>query len=230
MTEKDFVPETFNKWTTLGAPFSKQTTCGKRTYVLCRCECGKKAEIALYDLQKGRSKSCLACTQVTNGWKLGFNHPDPVIRRLARKRHGMIRRCYDPKDINYPNYGGREITVCARWLDPIHGLNNFIEDMGVPPDLELEIDRINNSEGYSPENCRWATKEEQANNRRTNRPITYNDVTKNLCQWAKFLGMHKDTLRYRLECGWSVEKAFTMPISIQHSLSSKAAKQKPAES
>lgn len=228
MTEKDFVPETFGKWTTLGAPFSKQTASQRKIYVLCRCECGKEREVVLSCLQSGRSKACRSCSKVKNGWKLGCRHPDPVIRAMAWRRNNLIERCYNPKDPDYHNYGGREITVCDPWLDPIHGFDNFLKDMGLPPAPGLTIDRIDNSKGYSPENCRWATDEEQANNKRTNRPITYNDVTKNLGQWAKFLGIQKDTLRLRLEYGWSVEKAFTTPVRIKRSLTAKAAKQKPA--
>jgi hypothetical protein len=225
MTEKNFVPTTYGNWTTTGPAFSKRCATQMRTYVLCRCVCGKKKEIRLYQLKLGLSQSCIVCARVTTGWKLGFNDPDPMIRLMAKRRCRMIARCYDKKNNRYHRYGGRKkpIKVCDRWLDPVYGLRNFIEDMGFPPSPEFEVDRINNDGDYEPGNCRWATAEQQANNRCSNRKITWNGVTKNLGQWAKIQGIPKDTLWRRLnKLEWSVEKALTTPVRKQKTQSVEA--------
>lgn len=228
MTEKNFVPMTYGKWTTIGPAFHKLCAEKKpktRLFVLCRCVCGTVKEVNFNDLTRGRSNSCAVCAKVTTGWKLGFHHPDPKIRLMARKRQQIIARCYDVNHKEYHRYGGRDkpIKVCDSWLDPIHGLNNFIKDMGFQPSPELTLDRINNDGDYEPGNCRWATAEQQANNRRNNRKVTWNGVTRNLGQWAKLQGIPSSVLTKRLNrLKWSVEKALTTPTAKQKNQSAEA--------
>lgn len=119
----------------------------------------------------------------------------------------MKSRCENPRNARYADYGGRGITVCDRWKD---SFENFIADMGPPPTPSHSIEREDNSRGYEPGNCRWATDIEQGNNQRSNVLIEYNGKTQTIAQWARELGMNYQTLRQRIQkYGWSVERAFS---------------------
>jgi|ERR1700690_671018 len=121
---------------------------------------------------------------------------------------GMKSRCNNPKDTCYANYGGRGIKVCDRWNE---SFRNFFEDMGEAPSKIHTIERIEVNLGYSKDNCRWATMEEQANNKRNNRMLTFNGVTKSMAMWAKDLDMSYFLLRKRLYDGWTMEQAVNSP-------------------
>jgi AP2 domain. len=84
--------------------------------------------------------------------------------RLAKIYYGIHARCENPKATYYSSYGGKGLRVCERWSGK-EGLKNFVKDMGEPANNTLSIDRIDNAKGYSPDNCRWATKAEQVHNR-----------------------------------------------------------------
>lgn len=119
----------------------------------------------------------------------------------------MKKRCLNRNDPSYSYYGGRGITICDRWID---SFDNFIFDLGPKPSKDHSIDRINNTLGYYPENCYWATKKEQARNTRNNIFIEYNGKTHQLCEWAEILNIPKATLWARLNIyHMTVEQAFT---------------------
>ena len=111
----------------------------------------------------------------------------------------MKARCCNPNHKGYSDYGGRGIAVCDRWLN----LENFLADMGIKPTPKHSIDRINNDGDYSPDNCKWSDSKDQANNRRSNRLITIDDVTLTIAQWAKKMGFGRNVIWDRLEAGWS---------------------------
>jgi hypothetical protein len=129
-----------------------------------------------------------------------------------RAYHAMKDRCLYPLDKRYPEYGGRGITVCERWLGE-NGFLNFLADVGPRPGPEYSLDRYpNNATGnYEPGNVRWATIDQQANNTRTNKLFTLNGVTLTQAQWTKRLGLSNTAIASRLEAGWSLEDALTKP-------------------
>lgn len=133
--------------------------------------------------------------------------------RSSEKRswRGMIERCYDKKDRYYKNYGGRGIRVCQRWLD---SFADFFADMGPKPSPKLTIDRIDNDGSYCPENCRWATQKQQANNRSNNHWLTFNGVTDTIQGWADRVGIARGVIKGRLKMGWSIERILTAPSSL----------------
>ena len=120
----------------------------------------------------------------------------------------MRSRCNNPRRKRYKDYGGRGITVCDRW----QVFENFFADMGHPPTSKHSLDRKDNNKGYSPDNCRWATQTEQANNTRKNVRITFQGKTLTMKEWARELHVNYWSLRGRLRnYKWSVERAFTTP-------------------
>jgi hypothetical protein len=118
--------------------------------------------------------------------------------------NSMIGRCLRPRHPRFYDYGGRGITVCKRWLK----FENFLEDMGKRP-KGLELDRINNDRGYSPDNCYWRTKTEQMNNTRHNRVLEYQGIRRTVSEWSKITGIHHSIIRSRLNYGWSIERILT---------------------
>jgi len=117
----------------------------------------------------------------------------------------MKRRCANRKDSAYPRYGGRGIKVCREW----HDLKKFVtwaENNGYRKGLE--IDRIDNDKGYSPENCRWTTSKEQGRNKRNNRIVKYKEAEYCIAELAEEIKMPYHRLYQRIhKLGWSVEKA-----------------------
>jgi hypothetical protein len=122
----------------------------------------------------------------------------------------MRTRCYDSNYKKFYNYGGRGITICDQWLVSFEA---FLADVGErPPGCTLE--RRENDGNYDPGNCYWATKAEQSRNKRNNRWITFRGERKVLVDWAASRGMSPQVLRYRINRGWSPERALLTPIGL----------------
>lgn len=111
----------------------------------------------------------------------------------------MRARCNNPKSHAYKNYGGRGITVCNEWDENFKSFYDWAMNNGYKPNLS--IDRIDNDKGYCPDNCRWATRIEQSNNRRMCRHIIYNEVDHTIAEWSRILNVPYRNLRERINRG-----------------------------
>ena len=122
----------------------------------------------------------------------------------------MKQRCENPKNTHYKNYGARGIGVCKEWSD---SFENFYKDMGNKPTKKHTLERVDNSSGYSPKNCRWATSSEQNRNKRGNVFYTYKGETMCLIDWCKKLDVDYVAITGRIyKLGWSFEKSITTQV------------------
>ncbi len=174
---------------------------------LCRCDCGAEPVVESSNLRRGNSTRCRECAnksrsinRATHGHTKGR-----APTKLYYTWQAMMARCYNVKNKRFADYGGRGVLVCERW----HTFELFAADMGEPPTADHQIDREENDKGYEPSNCRWATRYEQAQNKRNTRTITYDGRTQTISAWAAEIGIKRETLKQRLRKGWSAEEALT---------------------
>ena len=144
--------------------------------------------------------------------------------RLNKIYINIVQRCYNPNTINYKSYGARGITMCEEWLNK----ERVITDLGLSTkgwitfktwalnngyQEGLTIDRIDNNKGYSPDNCRWVNHKAQANNRSSNRFITYKGKTQTMKQWREELGIDYRVMTQRITIlKWPTNKAFETSV------------------
>ena len=167
----------------------------------CRCECGEVRVVRSSNLGGGRVRSC-GCSRFRNGHSKAEPNTPEVTAWIS-----MRNRCTRPKHVDYPDYGGRGITICERWSS----VELFLSDMGPRPSRSHSLDRIDNLKGYHPGNVRWATWSQQNNNRRSTKWIAFGGRNMTQTQWSFHLGGSKDLVSKRLAKGWTKEKAVTTP-------------------
>jgi len=192
---------------TLGDQFGKLTVSiflgirNKERWWECICECGKTVERTTGQLRRRRSCGCL---RGKNGIKHGMSESDEFVIW-----HTMKARCYNPKATGYERYGGAGISMSDEWRDDFMAFYNHI---GPRPSKRHSVDRWPNPSGnYEPNNVRWATKEEQGRNKRTNVIFTLNGESKTCIEWSEILGIKPMTLQGRKYHGWSDEEILTTP-------------------
>lgn len=199
-----------------GLKFGKLTVIKKvgrdkkyNTLWLCKCECGNEKIVARDKLVVGNTKSC-GCAKskfFTNlNKKHGLSHS-----RLWRVWCNIKKRCYYKNHKAYKEYGERGITVCEEWLNDFQAFHDWAMANGYnenAPKGQCTIDRINNNGNYEPNNCKWVSMKEQARNKRNNKIITYNGISKCLVEWAEDMNLNAKYLGGQIR-KYGVEKVFS---------------------
>lgn len=176
---------------------------------LCHCDCGNESTVRASYLRFGTTKSC-GCLQREAASAAGKAKEVHGHDRIGKRTptyiawQSMKKRCNNPKQQFYPDYGGRGIRICAAWND---SFGAFLHDMGERPTANHSLERLDVNKDYEPTNCVWATDHEQSRNRRNNRLLTHNGETKCLADWAAAVGVPTQTLWMRLNRGMPLERA-----------------------
>lgn len=182
---------------------------------LCRCECGAGRIIGSQCLRRGKSRSC-GCGKARHIRERLSTHGLTRSPEYFAWRN-MINRCENPKVKEFKWYGGRGIRICRRWRrgeEGSGGFECFLADVGLRPSPEHSLDRLDNDSGYEPGNVRWASGEDQQNNRRNNRRVVYRGQTMALRAAVRLAG---DVVAFRLadgrvRRGWPVDEAVETPV------------------
>ena len=172
---------------------------------LCQCECGQRVVVRGCNLKSGASQSC-GCERIIHPNRL--IHGDAHIR-LHNIWSGMKKRCTNPNDSSYSIYGARGIHVCDEW-NSYETFRDWAYKNGYND--SLSIDRIDMNGNYEPNNCRWVNSSVQANNKRSNHVLKYNDQSHTIAEWSRITGISYGRIKDRInKCGWDVERALTTP-------------------
>jgi hypothetical protein len=192
----DLTGRVFGRWTVLHRVSNK----GCRPAWKCVCTCGTSRTVISADMVNGKSTSCGCLRKESTSTQSGLATSDAY-----QCWHSMVTRCVNTDHVAYSRYGGAGISVCREWL---YDFPAFLSHIGARPSLAHSIDRVDNSKGYEPGNVRWATRNEQAANRKTTSVVEYQGVSNPLPMLARAHGLSPKLVYRRVfVSGWSVEKA-----------------------
>lgn len=182
----------------------------KQAHWLCRCNCGASFVSSGENIRKSAAFSC-GCQRGANISAAKERHGEASIARKTTEYRVWASARSRTSNLNNPawkDYGGRGICMDERW----HSFEMFLADMGRRPSPKHTLDRINNDGPYSRDNCRWATKKQQARNRRSSTKLEFGGETKTIAEWAEIKGINGQTLTTRLRDGWTLDRALTTPV------------------
>lgn len=207
-TAKIIIGHRFNRYVVIEKSAS---SISRQAMWVCRCDCGTVKIVRGSHLRTGTIQSCgcKAAEQSSRRLRTHGQKKTPEYRTWS----AIKRRCHNANQPNYHAYGGRGVYVCERWRDSFEA---FFADMGPKPAPSYTIERNDNWKGYELGNCRWATRKEQAYNKRVSRlrPI---GGCRSVAEAADRYGLQNGTLYSRLHRGWSEERALTTPVHRQAS-------------
>lgn len=178
----------------------------------CECDCGGATISYQGSLRAGRSKSC-GCLKVerlvASNSLSDSKQPHGLSKtRIYRIWSSMKQRCLNPLNPRWADYGGRGISICEKWMV----FEEFFKDIGDAPSPAYSLDRIDNNAGYSPDNCRWATRSEQQFNRRR-RTIAIGGRNYTIKEIAAAAGIGRTAVYERIKAGWPTEELIS-PIAV----------------
>lgn len=189
----DLTDREFGEWTVVSR--HPQNYKGHTQWV-CRCSCGTERVVLGTNLRHGKTVSCGHEARTADGLWQDFQSEYGTW-------YQMRARCQDPANPGYKDYGARNIWVCERW----ESFANFITDMGRRPFAGAQLDREDNDGPYSPDNCRWVSAMENANNSTSVRFVEFEGLSMSVAAWERRLGFRKGLVSTRLFLGWTVERA-----------------------
>ncbi len=182
---------------------------------LCQCDCGNTKVIRGSKLKSGDAKSCWCAQHIFTEERCKNISRSKIKHGLSGDRlyyiyDNMMKRCYSETSEKYPLYGGRGITVCEEWRNNRNAFFEWALLNGY--DADLTIDRIDVNGNYCPENCRWSTQKEQANNMTNNHFLSHQGETHSIAEWAEITGIPASTLYARISKGWDPDIALSTPV------------------
>lgn len=181
----------------------------------CRCDCGQEHRAKAGHLRSGSVVSC-GCAARESAAEISRQYAYCKVThglshtKLDQIYQNMVRRCTEPTNKRYANYGGRGITVCAHWLQDKPGFFIWALESGYAAGLTIERKDVNGN--YEPGNCCWIPMARQQANTTRSHFLEWERRRQTISDWARELGVKPQALRHRVDRGWQVQRIFTQPF------------------